>query len=356
MSLFMSNTPYRTVFPMISRASPARRRSAAAHLGTPPGLAAVAVATILVALGMRPASAIMAGASPDSPALRVDGNTAGSPWRGVGSVVVKGVPYSGVLITPNHALTAAHVVGGAAPADVTFVLQPGTAVPVALAAESITRFPGAAFPYDDLAIVHLRTPAPPGAIPYPVRTAPVATGQIVTLVGFGASGHGDTGVSVIASSSVKRVGGNRIDAIVSSLDDSGRTSTFFVHDFDGPSGNGATGGPTLGNTFETGAAGGDSGSPVFAELDGVTWLIGITTFVASTTAGQPVNYRFGTLGGGMLLSDVRFIEWLQATTGNTLVTAAPDAEVPAGPLWALGLLAGTLAIGLLSQRRRAGTP
>jgi hypothetical protein len=328
-------------------ARPGALRRVSAH-----GLIALAFAMILSALAPRPASALMAGAIPDSPAQRVDGNTAGSPWRGVGSVVVKGMPFSGVLITPNHALTAAHVVGGAAPADVVFVLQPGTAAPVALAAEAITRFPGTTFPYDDLAIVHLRTPAPPGALPYPVRTTPLATGQIVTLVGFGASGNGDAGTSVIGSSSVKRVGGNRIDAIVPALDDSGRTSTFFVYDFDGPSGNGVIGGPTLGNAFETGAAGGDSGSPVFAEIDGATWLVGISTFVASTTAGQPVNYRFGTLGGGMLLSDVRFLDWLRVTTRNTLVTTVPDAEVPAAPWWALGLLAGALATGLRAKRRR----
>lgn len=52
---------------------------------------------------------IMAGAPPDSPAARIDPNTTSSPWSGVGSVVVNGAPYSGVVVAPNFVLTAAHV-------------------------------------------------------------------------------------------------------------------------------------------------------------------------------------------------------------------------------------------------------
>lgn len=297
--------------------------------------------------------AIMAGALPDTPVARVDANTATSPWRGVGSVVVRGSAYSGVLISPRHVLTAAHVVGDAGPAEVVFVLHPGSSAPLTLAAEAVTRFPDAAFPYDDLAVVQLQTPAPSGVPAYPIRAQPPAAAQSITLVGYGGSGNGDTGPSVGASSSVKRAGRNRIDAVVATLDESGRTSAFFVFDFDGPAGNGSTGGPTLGNAIESGLAGGDSGSPVFAEIDGVLWLVGISTFVAAPAAGQAIDYRFGSLGGGMLLSDARFQDWLRSTTGNSLVVPFPEGEVPAAPAWVLGLMGAALA-GALSRRSRRG--
>ncbi len=72
-------------------------------------LACVALATGAVLSS--PACAIMAGAIPDTPAARVDTAGPTSPWSGVGSVLVEGVPFSGVAIGARWVLTAAHVVG-----------------------------------------------------------------------------------------------------------------------------------------------------------------------------------------------------------------------------------------------------
>lgn len=313
--------------------------------------AAVLVLALLCCAGPREATALMAGAPPDSPALRQDPNTATSAWRGVGSLTVGAATYSAVAITTRHVLTAAHVVGGIAPAQIRFVLNTGGS-PVSLAAEAVTLFPSASFPYDDLAVIRLSGDIPAPATPYPILTRAITTGQVITLVGYGASGNGDTGVSVTSSASVKRWGVNVVDAIRTTLDNSGRSSLFLLHDFDGPGGNGSLGGATLGNAVETGLAGGDSGSPVFAWVDGVTWLVGISNFVTSPTSGVPVNYRFGTIGGGILLSDPRFLAWLKETTGNTLYTppAQSEAEVPALPLWATGTLALGLAARILRGR------
>ena len=317
-------------------------------------MTAAAFAGILLLVAVAPAHALMAGQAPDTPALRVDAIGPVSPWRATVSVVVGTAAYSGVVIAPRYVLTAAHVAGGASPQDVRAVLNLAPGSQTSIAAESIVRFPTANFPYDDLAVIKLRSPVPAEVLIHPVREAPLQTGQEVTLVGHGASGNGDVGVSVTGSSSVRRVGRNVIDAIRDTTDDSGRTSAFFLFDFDGPSGNGFLGGGTLGNAVETGAAGGDSGSPVFADIDGATWLVGLTTFVASTAQGVPVDYRFGTLGGGMVLSHPRFLEWLRTVTGNTLVTTPVDTDVPLPP-WALGAVATALTATLMRARHASGT-
>ena len=70
------------------------------------------IATLLCACALfaaLPARAVMAGAAPDTPAARIDANTASSPWRGVVSIHANGSLYSGVLIGPRHVLTAGHV-------------------------------------------------------------------------------------------------------------------------------------------------------------------------------------------------------------------------------------------------------
>jgi hypothetical protein len=298
------------------------------------------------------AQALMAGRTPDSPALRVDPVSPTSPWRGTVSVIVGAAAFSGVVIAPRYVLTAAHVVGGANPQDVQVVLNLSAGTPLVIPAESVTRYPTASFPYDDLAVIRLQHEVPADLLIHPVRAAPLQIGQVVTLVGHGASGNGDVGVSIGGSSSVRRVGRNVIDDIRENTDDSGRTSAFFLFDFDGPTGTGSLGTGTLGNAVETGAAGGDSGSPVFADIDGATWLVGITTFVASTAPGVPVDYRFGTLGGGMVLSHPPFFEWLRTTTGNTLGPAPVDTDVPVPP-WALGLLAAALGAAVMRSSRIA---
>lgn len=287
-----------------------------------------ALAMLLVASTAR---ALMAGAPPDSPAARVDPNTATSSWNGVGSVVVGSGSYSGVLIAPQYVLTAAHVVGSAAPSSVQFVLNVGGDQTHVLSARSITRYPSASFPYDDLAIIKLETAAPPGVSSYPIERRSILPGQQIVLVGYGGSGNGNIGVSVGGSRTVKRTGRNVVDFVQTTIDSSGRTSLFYLYDFDGPSGNGSFGGPTLGNALETLVAGSDSGSPAFiVDAQGIR-LVGINTFVASEAAGEPIDYMFGNIGGGILLTRPEFLNWVDATLGPQ-----PGAEdIPTLPEWAV---------------------
>lgn len=288
------------------------------------------------------AHALMAGVAPDSPAARIDPNAAASTWSSAVSVIVAGSAYSGVVVAPSHVLTAAHVAGGAQPAAITVQVNSQPA-PVVLAVSAVTSFPSASFPYDDLTLLTLAAPVPAEVAIRPVLTSSLPSRQTLTLVGYGASGHGDAGPTVGGSASVKRRGTAVADAVQSAIDSSGRTSLFYLFDFDGPSGNGAMGGSTLGNSFETGLASGDSGSPAFAEINGQLWLVGINTFVAPGSGSGPADYRFGTIGGGMLLSDPRFVSWLTSQTQGTLGMPADAAvgDIPI-PSWALAGLGGLL--------------
>ncbi len=309
----------------------------------------VALGAGFLLLQIPPALALMAGQPPDSPAARVDPNTLASPWNGVGSLVVGTGTFSGVPVAPSFVLTASHVVAGQAASNVRYVLNTTGDQSASLLAKAIHVFPSASFPYDDLALVELQAPLPANAVIYPVLFNRVPPGQVFTLVGYGSSGNGNAGVSVTALPSVKRTGQNTADLIQTTVDSSGKTSLFYLYDFDGPTGNGSFGGPTLGNGLETVVATGDSGSPAFTTFAGTTFLMGINTFVASPVANATVDEKFGTLGGGILLSDPRFQAWLSNTTGGTLIAPPnPDADVPALPAWGAALL----SIGLLAAGRR----
>lgn len=312
----------------------------------------------LGSLAVGNAAAMMAGSLPDTPAARVDPNTAASPWNSAVAVLINGGVYSGVVVAPRHVLTAAHVAGGAAPASVTVQVN-ATSMPVSLPASAVATFPGASFPYDDLSLITLATPVPAAVTIPAIYRGSLPSHQAITLVGYGASGNGDTGVSVGGSADVKRRGSNAADLVQNTVDTSGRTSLFYLFDFDGATGNGSLGATTLGNGMETGLSYGDSGSPAYAEIDGQRWLVGINNLVASTS-GAAVDYRFSTVGGGILLSDPRFIDWLDVQTGRTLpdpTTSVADAPLP---VWALAGLALAFGGALHARQgaavRRRGVP
>lgn len=296
-------------------------------------------------------NALMAGQPPDSPASRVDPNVPTSPWSGVVSVVSDGSPYSGVAIGPRHILTASHVVGSSQPGQLGVVLN-HTTPPQSVAVAGISNYPGAAFPYDDLALLQLAQPLPIGVATYAVVDVTQPIGCVITLVGYGASGSGTASPTVPASSSIKRVGRNVVDQVQDHLDASGRTSPFFVYDFDGPVGSGATGGPTLGNAVETVVAGGDSGSGSFVMIGNEPMLYGLNT-VALSLNGVPLS-TFGSGGAGLILGHKPYLDWLVAQSADSVALYSrrqPD-SIPAMPLWALAALGGSL---WWSQRRYVAT-
>lgn len=294
-----------------------------------------AALAMLVAL---PAHALVGGA--------IDDNVANSPWAGVGAVSVNGGTFSGALVGSQYVLTAAHVVGGASPGKVSFVVNAGAGSQT-FAAESITVFPGFTGTqlgsdgvwHDDLALIRLATPVAASVPVYGLYGGPLAS-EIVTLVGYGGGGDGKNGVTASPKTNVKRVGQNRVDKLLTD-DDGGSAQEVFVFDFDGPDSASNVFGPsvkanlTLGETIEAQYAGGDSGSPVFIKDKGVWKIAGIATFNGATSLSSGSNIKFGSVGGGTVIAP--YIPWI----GTTLAAPIPEPHAWVMLLVGLGLVSAT---------------
>ena len=279
-------------------------------------LASAALAVLALAWSSR-ATAVMAGVAPDSPAARVDPNTATSPWAGVGSVVVNGKPFSGVVIGPRHVLTAGHVPGD--PQHTKFQLNLGGEGADVIPVARVYRHPGfkgfdPQHPRDDLAILVLAEDVPAGVPIYPIHRGDLDAGAVLTFVGYGGSGYGDVGVTIGARADVKRVGRNSADAFG---EDAFGIKRVFMFDFDGPGADNLMGGAGLGNGVESSFATGDSGGPSFLceggagdQCVGGRWVVaGINTFVSATSKRSVRPSVFGTLGGGMVVS--AYVDWIE---------------------------------------------
>ncbi|MFN7088052.1 MAG: trypsin-like serine protease [Burkholderiales bacterium] len=288
-----------------------------------------------------PAHALVGGA--------LDANLASSPFAGAGAVIVNGGTFSGVLLDPWHVLTAAHVVAGRPAAAIQFRLNAGAAE--TLSAAAVTVHPGYAGTtpgsdgvwHDDLAIVRLAAPAT-SASGYPLYTGPAA-GQTIALAGYGGTGDGSAGVTAAASPGLKRSGQNRVDLVLPDDDGSGADEVF-IFDFDGPTaasnvfGAAAPANLTLGANLEAQFAGGDSGSPVFINDNGIWKIFGVANFNGSTTGLPGSNVLFGSVGGGSLVAP--YAGWI----AQTVTTPVPEADT-----WAM-LLAGLGVVSRAAARRR----
>ena len=280
----------------------------------------------------------------------VDSNSADSPWAGVGAVSVNGGTFSGALIGNQYVLTAAHVVGGqvSTPGNVSFTLNAGGAASHVIAAESIVVLPGftGTTPgsdgvwHDDLALIRLAAPVDSNVPTYGLYDGALG-GKILTLVGYGGSGDGKNGVTHGANASVKHVGQNRVD-VLHKDDDGGTSSEVFVFDFDGPNASSnvfdagaASSDLTLGSDIEAQYAGGDSGSPVFVNDQGVWKLAGIAAFNGSTTLSSGSNVLFGSIGGGTIVAP--YLPWIT----STLAAPVPEPHAWLMLLVGMGLLGAT---------------
>lgn len=301
--------------------------SRAAVLREPGWRAAVLIAVLALPV---PAAALLAGApdgaDADTPDRRIDLAGERSPWSGAGATVVDGNVYGGVLIADRYVLTAAHVVAGTDPAHVVFALPRQYAAPERLNADAVYVHP--AFrgyspqrPHGDIAVLRLARPAPAWARRYRLAPRAPVPGQVVTLVGFGASGHADGSGAVAANPALRRGGRNVIDALL--VPPGAPEPAVFLYDFDGPDGDGVSGGPTLGNRVETTVAPGDSGGPLLASDDAT--VLGVSTFRLATPAGP--EGRFGSAGGGVLVAP--YAPWIRAVLAGAVsaqVLSAPPAS------------------------------
>lgn len=264
----------------------------------------------------------MAGLPPDSPAHRVDRAGEGSPFAGVGSLRVAREASTGIFTATavdfRHVVTAAHVVRGAEPSRITFNIHAGTAAEPRIPAAAVFVHPGfrgfgGDIAHHDIAVVRLAAPLPEATPVYPLYRLPLPPGTVLILAGYGASGHGDAGVSVGPDPAVRRVGVNAADEF---RPGPGGRVEIYLFDFDGPDlSTNRMGGPSLGNHLETTVAGGDSGGPAFVRVGRRLHLAGVNTFQASA-AGAPPAPRFGSMGGGVLIS--AHADWIGS------VIAAPD--------------------------------
>jgi hypothetical protein len=278
------------------------------------------------------------GTPADSPSKRIDPNTTSSPFAGVGSLQIdtrRGTYIcSATPISSTHVLTAGHCVdinndGKSTSKDgirgITFNLNYGGNLTHGLDAAQWfinPEFTGFARPSvnDDLAIIRLGTALPAGVPVYPLYANPLTAGTIVTLVGYGQSGDGVSGYYVNASFSVKRSGKNAVDAFYTEDDGGGPVQEVARLDFDGPTGNGTFGGPTLGNTVETTLGGGDSGGPGFVQVGSNFYLAVVNTFTQGFSAP-----RFGSLGGGIAVP--AYASWIQSILSGS---GSPASGTPDG--------------------------
>lgn len=321
------------------------------------------------------------GSPADLPSARIDTNTTTSPFAGVGSLQIntnRGTYIcTATPIDSTHLLTAGHCVdinndGKSDKKDgirtVNFNLNYGGNLTHQLPAsrwDVNPNFTGFNRPSinDDLAVITLSGALPAGVPIYTLPTTDLAAGTTLTMVGYGRSGDGVNGYTLDASWTVKRRGENNADAFYAQDDRfQAAANEVFRFDFDGPTGNGSFGGPTLGNDRETTLGGGDSGGPSFVlrpSVDGVPpdpklatsyVLVGVNTFTQGTNAP-----KFGSLGGG--INVFPYLGWILgphaaaggvsggggAVSQNASTFSAMDTALLAAPPTDFDFSSGTLA-------------
>ncbi len=280
----------------------------------------------------------VSGTPVDSPDRRIDANTPESRFSGVVSIGILEDPAtgaarigSGVLISPNHVLTAAHLFDK----NNDGVMEPlasDVRVNFNAGPRSIQRISGyVTHPdfhgfyqskNDDLAIITLQSTAPAAAMRYAIVDALPDEGSTFVFAGYGRSGYADppggSGL-VISSWTSKRVGWNQFDIFLGD-DEGGSSLELFRADFDGP-------GDGLGNDVESTVAPGDSGGPSFVEdIHGTLRVAGINTYLSGIDDPNALP-TFGTSFGGQAVP--AYAAWINTVTG------IPEP----GAVGAIGLLA-----------------
>ncbi|MEM9186747.1 MAG: trypsin-like serine protease, partial [Planctomycetota bacterium] len=167
----------------------------------------------------------------------------------------------------------------------------------------------------DIALVKLS--GTPDVAPATLYTGGDELGLVATTVGFGATGVGSTGFQDFTAGT-KRAGQNVIDAVGPEKSPGSRRFAFNVDteqllavDFDSPtSAFESKLGASSPLDLEYLIAPGDSGGGLFVDIDGQTYLAGVTSFGQSTDANGP-NSDYGDIGGFTRVSS--FVDWVWET-------------------------------------------
>lgn len=315
---------------------------------------------MLVALSAAPIAPAFAGTTVTHPDTDAYADLLANPaYDSVGMITSGGSLGSGVYLGDGWVLTAAHVADDGS--DLTFTVD-GTDYGVA-DVYIHDGWTGDLTTGTDIALIQLDAVAPAiqaATLYEPTLTEPTADkdaldGEVVTFVGYGRTGDGDTGATGAAGE--KHAGQNVLDAFggdhfqLGGYDD----SIFFV-DFDDPdaASDGLRWSDDEALALEYLIAPGDSGGGAFVEIDGVTYLVGINSFLAATDGDADADY--GDLAGLTYVGD--YYDWVYDIIGlsdfdtDGLAGAATVPEPTALASVAL-LMAAT---GLCRRRRVAPRP
>jgi hypothetical protein len=202
---------------------------------------------------------------------------------------------------------------------------------------------------DDIALIRLSAPAADDVPVYSLfgsALTTIAGGQPrlngspvdVTLVAYGGYADGvSPSVQSPPNAAVKRVGANRLEALYAAdIESDGMPPPAGVNEgftfvFDAP-------GTAHHLDGEAGYSGGDSGSPVFVDDQGVWRIVGVAAFNAEGENSMSNAIQFGATGGGMLIAP--YANWIREQM----------VPVPEPRTWAL-MLVGLGLVGAVCLRR-----
>ena len=241
-----------------------------------------------------------------------------SKYDAASLVVVDGTPRaSAVMISPTFALTAAHVLDDRKPSQLQLEVN-GKRIAVAefiihprYRPSDLAKHPNTLMRKGiDLALIRLSEPA--NVVPAKLYEGNQEIGKIGTLVGFGVSGDAFTVITNPTRVGTRRAGQNMIDQIEGEVDGRQMPPGYLLSDFDHPTK------PQLNRigsahplALEYCGVGGDSGSPVFIEVDGRTLVAGIyATGTFSVGEGDDVNGLYGATSYAVRISEQ--VGWIRS--------------------------------------------